>query len=204
PRRRRGVSQRRGRVEHVRAAAGSTGETAVGLVIVRQPGVNILEPVDRIRAQLPYLRALVPAEVSLRPVLDQTVTIRASVKNVEAALLISIGLVVLLFFLFLRIVRATILPGVVVPVSLIGTFAIMYLVGYSIDNLSLMALTVATGFVVDDAIVVVENVMRHIEKGASVLEATLTGAKEIGFTVLSMSTSLVAVFIPILLMGGIV
>jgi multidrug efflux pump len=137
-------------------------------------------------------------------VLDQTVTIRASVKTVEESLVISIVLVVLVVFLFLRNVRATIIPGVVVPVSLIGTFAIMYVIGYSIDNLSLMALTIATGFVVDDAIVVVENVMRHIERGAGVLEATLTGAKEIGFTVLSMSISLVAVFIPILLMGGIV
>jgi len=191
-------------VEDLRAGAVSNGETAVVLVINRQPGVNIIDTVDRIRAELPYLRALVPAEVTLRPVLDQTVTIRASVKNVEEALIISIALVVLVVFLFLRNVRATIIPGIVVPVSLIGTFAIMYLVGYSIDNLSLMALTVATGFVVDDAIVVVENVMRHIERGAGVLEATLTGAKEIGFTVLSMSISLVAVFIPILLMGGIV
>ena len=191
-------------VEDLRAGAVSNGETAVVLVIFRQPGVNIIDTVDRIRAELPYLRALVPAEVTLRPVLDQTVTIRASVKNVEEALIISIALVVLVVFLFLRNVRATIIPGIVVPVSLIGTFAIMYLVGYSIDNLSLMALTVATGFVVDDAIVVVENVMRHIERGAGVLEATLTGAKEIGFTVLSMSISLVAVFIPILLMGGIV
>jgi len=191
-------------VEDLRAGAVSNGETAVVLVIFRQPGVNIIDTVDRIRAELPYLRALVPAEVTLRPVLDQTVTIRASVKNVEEALIISIALVVLVVFLFLRNVRATIIPGVVVPVSLIGTFAIMYLVGYSIDNLSLMALTVATGFVVDDAIVVVENVMRHIERGVGVLEATLTGAKEIGFTVLSMSISLVAVFIPILLMGGIV
>jgi len=191
-------------VEDLRAGAVSNGETAVVLVINRQPGVNIIDTVDRIRAELPYLRALVPAEVTLRPVLDQTVTIRASVKNVEEALIISIALVVLVVFLFLRNVRATIIPGVVVPVSLIGTVAIMYLVGYSIDNLSLMALTVATGFVVDDAIVVVENVMRHIERGAGVLEATLTGAKEIGFTVLSMSISLVAVFIPILLMGGIV
>jgi multidrug efflux pump len=191
-------------VEDLRAGAVSNGETAVVLVIFRQPGVNIIDTVDRIRAELPYLRALVPAEVTLRPVLDQTVTIRASVKNVEEALIISIALVVLVVFLFLRNVRATIIPGIVVPVSLIGTFAIMYLVGYSIDNLSLMALTVATGFVVDDAIVVVENVMRLIERGAGVLEATLTGAKEIGFTVLSMSISLVAVFIPILLMGGIV
>jgi multidrug efflux pump len=191
-------------VEDLRAGAVSNGETAVVLVIFRQPGVNIIDTVDRIRAELPYLRALVPAEVRLSPVLDQTVTIRASVKNVEEALIISIALVVLVVFLFLRNVRATIIPGVVVPVSLIGTFAIMYLVGYSIDNLSLMALTVATGFVVDDAIVVVENVMRHIERGVGVLEATLTGAREIGFTVLSMSISLVAVFIPILLMGGIV
>jgi len=191
-------------VEDLRAGAVSNGEPAVVLVIFRQPGVNIIETVDRIRAELPYLRALVPAEITLRPVLDQTVTIRASVKNVEEALLISIGLVVLVVFVFLRNVRATLIPGIVVPVSLIGTFALMYLIGYSIDNLSLMALTVATGFVVDDAIVVVENVMRHIERGASVLDATLTGAKEIGFTVLSMSISLVAVFIPILLMGGIV
>ncbi len=191
-------------VQDLRAGAVSNGEPAVVLIIYRQPGVNIIDTVDRIRDELPYLRALVPAEITLRPVLDQTVTIRASVKNVEEALLISIGLVVLVVFLFLRNIRATIIPGVVVPVSLVGTFAVMYLVGYSIDNLSLMALTVATGFVVDDAIVVVENVMRHIERGASVLEATLTGAKEIGFTVLSMSISLVAVFIPILLMGGIV
>ena len=198
------VARIQANVEDLRAGAVSNGETAVVLVIFRQPGVNIIDTVDRILAELPYLRALVPAEVTLRPVLDQTVTIRASVKNVEEALLISIGLVVLVVFVFLRNVRATIIPGVVVPVSLIGTFAIMYLVGYSIDNLSLMALTVATGFVVDDAIVVVENVMRHIERGAAVLEATLTGAKEIGFTVLSMSISLVAVFIPILLMGGIV
>jgi multidrug efflux pump len=198
------VAEVRASVEDLRAGAVSDGKTAVVLVIFRQPGVNIIETVDRIRAELPYLRALVPAEISLKPVLDQTVTIRASVKDVEEALLISIGLVVLVVFLFLRNVRATIIPGVVVPVSLVGTFAVMYLVGYSIDNLSLMALTVATGFVVDDAIVVVENVMRHLEQGMSVLEATLLGAKEIGFTVLTMSISLVAVFIPILLMGGIV
>jgi multidrug efflux pump len=198
------VATVRKEVEDLRAGAVSNGRTAVVLVIFRQPGVNIIETVDRIRAELPYLRALIPAEVALTPVLDQTVTIRASVRDVEEALLISISLVVLVVFLFLRNVRATIIPGVVVPVSLVGTFAVMYLVGYSIDNLSLMALTVATGFVVDDAIVVVENVMRHIERGMSVLEATLTGAKEIGFTVLSMSLSLVAVFIPILLMGGIV
>src|SRR5205823_2401419 len=163
------VAQVRADVEDLRAGAVSDGKTAVVLVINRQPGVNIIETVDRIRAELPYLRALVPAEISLKPVLDQTVTIRASVKDVEESLLIAIGLVVLVVFVFLRNVRATIIPGVVVPVSLVGTFSVMYLVGYSIDNLSLMALTVATGFVVDDAIVVVENVMRHIEHGMSVL-----------------------------------
>src|SRR5262249_5082153 len=198
------VAKISGAVEDLRAGAVSDGQPAVVLVIFRQPGVNIIDTVDRIRAELPYLRALVPAEVALTPVLDQTVTIRASVKTVEESLVISIVLVVLVVFLFLRNVRATIIPGVVVPVSLIGTFAIMYVIGYSIDNLSLMALTIATGFVVDDAIVVVENVMRHIERGTGVLEATLTGAREIGFTVLSISISLVAVFIPILLMGGIV
>jgi multidrug efflux pump len=198
------VADVRASVEDLRAAAVSNGRPAIVLVIFRQPGVNVIETVDRIRAELPYLRALVPGEVQLQPVLDQTVTIRASVKDVEAALLISICLVILVVFVFLRNVRATIIPGVVVPVSLIGTFSFMYLIGYSIDNLSLMALTVATGFVVDDAIVVVENVMRHIEAGMSILEATLTGAREIGFTVLSISVSLVAVFIPILLMGGIV
>ena len=198
------VADVRASVEDLRAAAVSNGRPAIVIVVYRQPGVNVIETVDRIRAELPYLRALVPAEVQLQPVLDQTVTIRASVKDVEESLLISICLVILVVFLFLRNVRATIIPGVVVPVSLVGTFSVMYLVGYSIDNLSLMALTVATGFVVDDAIVVVENVMRHLEAGMSVLEATLTGAKEIGFTVLSISVSLVAVFIPILLMGGIV
>ena len=198
------VADIRADVEDLRAGAVSNGKTAVVLVVNRQPGVNIIETVDRIRKELPYLRALIPAHITLTPVLDQTVTIRASVKDVEESLLIAIGLVVLVVFVFLRNVRATIIPGVVVPVSLIGTFSVMYLVGYSIDNLSLMALTVATGFVVDDAIVVVENVMRHLERGMSVLEATLLGAKEIGFTVLTMSISLVAVFIPILLMGGIV
>ena len=198
------IAEIRAEVEDLRAGAVSGGKTAVVIVIYRQPGVNIIETVDRIRAQLPYLRALVPGNITLTPVLDQTVTIRASIQNVEESLLIAIGLVILVVFVFLRSVRATLIPGVVVPVSLVSTFAVMYLVGYSIDNLSLMALTVATGFVVDDAIVVVENIMRHIEDGMSVLEATLIGAREIGFTVLSMSVSLVAVFIPILFMGGII
>src|SRR5262249_47403757 len=196
------VAKISGAVEDLRAGAVSDGQPAVVLVIFRQPGVNIIDTVDRIRAELPYLRALVPAEVALTPVLDQTVTIRASVKTVEESLVISIVLVVLVVFLFLRNVRAMIIAGVVVPVSLIGTFAIMYVIGYSIDNLSLMALTIATGFVVDDAIVVVENVMRHIERGTGVLEATLTGAREIGFTVLSISISLVAVFLSLFFLGG--
>jgi multidrug efflux pump len=191
-------------VEDLRAVGIANGKPAALIIIFRQPGANIIETVDRIREADPELHALLPADVTLTPVLDQTVTIRASVRDVEHALMISVALVVLVVFLFLRDWRATAIPGVVVPVSLVGTFAFMYLIGYSIDNLSLMALTVATGFVVDDAIVVVENVTRHLEAGMSALEAAVTGAREIGFTVLSMSISLVAVFIPILLMGGLI
>jgi multidrug efflux pump len=191
-------------VEDLRSIGLANGKPAALLIIFRQPGANIIEAVDRIREQMPELHALLPADVTLTAVLDQTITIRASVHDVQISLMISVALVVLVVFLFLRDVRATAIPGVVVPVSLIGTFAFMYLVGYSIDNLSLMALTVATGFVVDDAIVVVENVMRHLEAGMPTLEAAITGAREIGFTVLSISVSLVAVFIPILLMGGLI
>jgi multidrug efflux pump len=191
-------------VEDLRSIGIANGKPAALIIIYRQPGANIIETVDRIREADAELHALIPADVTMTPVLDQTVTIRASVADVEHALMISVGLVVLVVFLFLRDWRATAIPGVVVPVSLVGTFAFMYLIGYSIDNLSLMALTVATGFVVDDAIVVVENVMRHLEAGMSTLDAALTGAREIGFTVLSMSISLVAVFIPILLMGGLI
>ncbi|HEX7214420.1 MAG TPA: efflux RND transporter permease subunit, partial [Methylomirabilota bacterium] len=191
-------------VEDLRAVGIANGKPAALIIIFRQPGANIIETVDRIREADPELHALLPADVTLTPVLDQTVTIRASVGDVEHALMISVALVVLVVFLFLRDWRATAIPGVVVPVSLVGTFAFMYLIGYSIDNLSLMALTVATGFVVDDAIVVVENVTRHLEAGMPTLEAAVTGAREIGFTVLSMSISLVAVFIPILLMGGLI
>ena len=191
-------------VEDLRAVGIANGKPAVLIIIYRQPGANIIDAVDGIRAALPELHALIPPDVALTPVLDQTVTIRASVSDVEHALMIAVGLVVLVVFLFLRDWRATAIPGVVVPVSLIGTFAFMYVIGYSIDNLSLMALTVATGFVVDDAIVVVENVMRHLEAGMPALEAALIGAREIGFTVLSISVSLVAVFIPILLMGGLI
>ncbi len=191
-------------VEDLRSVALANGRPAALLVIFRQPGANIIDTVDRIRATLPELHALAPAAVALTVVLDQTVTIRASVHDVEVALTIAVGLVVLVVYLFLRDARATAIPGVVVPVSLIGTFAFMYLFGYSLDNLSLMALTVATGFVVDDAIVVVENVTRHLEAGMPALEAAIVGAREIGFTVLSISVSLVAVFIPILLMGGLI
>jgi multidrug efflux pump len=191
-------------VEDLRSIGLANGKPSALIIIFRQPGANIIEAVDRIREAQPELHALLPADVRLTPVLDQTVTIRASVSDVEHALMISVALVVLVVFLFLRDWRATAIPGVAVPVSLVGTFAFMYLIGYSIDNLSLMALTVATGFVVDDAIVVVENVMRHLEAGMPALEAAVTGAREIGFTVLSISISLVAVFIPILLMGGLI
>jgi multidrug efflux pump len=191
-------------VEDLRSIGLANGKPAALIIIFRQPGANIIDAVDRIREAMPELHALIPPDVTLTPVLDQTVTIRASVSDVEHALMISVALVVLVVFLFLRDWRATAIPGVAVPLSLIGTFAFMYLMGYSVDNLSLMALTVATGFVVDDAIVVVENVTRHLEAGMPALEAALTGAREIGFTVLSISVSLVAVFIPILLMGGLI
>ena len=175
---------------------------AVLLVIFRQPGANIIATVDRINALLPQLRASIPAAMDLAVGMDRTTTIRASVKDVEFTLLISIALVIGVVFVFLRDWRATLIPSVAVPVSLIGTFAVMYLLSYSLDNLSLMALTIATGFVVDDAIVVVENISRHLEAGMDAEAAALQGAAEIGFTVLSISVSLVAVFIPILLMGG--
>jgi multidrug efflux pump len=191
-------------VENIRAAGFLDGKPCVILIVFRQPGANIIETVDRIIATIPSLEASVPAGMDFTVVLDRTSTIRASVRDVERTLLISVALVILVVFLFLRNVRATLIPGVAVPVSLIGTFGAMYLFGYSIDNLSLMALTVATGFVVDDAIVVIENVSRYLEQGMSPMQAALKGAAEIGFTVLSISISLVAVFIPILLMGGIV
>jgi len=191
-------------VEDVRTAGLANGKPAVLLIIFRQPGANIIATVDRVRALLPQLRASILGAVDLSVVLDRTTTIRASIRDVEIALLISIALVILVVFVFLRNAWATAIPGVVVPLSLIGTFGVMYLMGYSIDNLSLMALTISTGFVVDDAIVVIENITRHLEHGLRPLAAALRGAREVGFTVLSMSTSLVAVFLPILLMGGIV
>jgi multidrug efflux pump len=191
-------------VENLRSAGLANGKPCALVIVFRQPGANIIETVDGVRAALPQLKASIPSAIDLTVVVDQTTTIRASVRDVERTLLISIGLVILVVFIFLRNPRATIIPGIVVPVSLIGTFGVMYLCGYSLDNLSLMALTISTGFVVDDAIVVIENVTRHLEQGLKPLEAALLGAKEIGFTVLSITISLVAVFTPLLLMGGIV
>ncbi|HVN75339.1 MAG TPA: multidrug efflux RND transporter permease subunit [Thermoanaerobaculaceae bacterium] len=191
-------------VEDIRTMGLSNGKPAIIIIIFRQPGANIIETVDGVRAVLPQLQASVPPSVKLNVLIDATRTIRASVRDVEITLCIAISLVILVVFVFLRSVRSTFIPSVAVPISLIGTFGVMYLLGYSIDNLSLMALTVATGFVVDDAIVVIENITRHLEGGMQPMEAALTGAKEIGFTVVSISMSLVAVFIPILLMGGIV
>jgi multidrug efflux pump len=190
--------------ENIRAAGFVNGKPAVLIIIFRQPGANIIDTVDRVREAIPSLKASIPTAIDTEVVLDRTLTIRASVRDVERTLVISIALVILVVFLFLRNVRATLIPSVAVPVSLIGTFGVMYLFHYSIDNLSLMALTISTGFVVDDAIVVIENITRYLEQGMSPMQAALKGASEIGFTVLSISISLVAVFIPILMMGGIV
>jgi multidrug efflux pump len=191
-------------VENLRAGGMANGKPAILMIIFREPGANIIETVDNVRALLPQLRASISPSIQLNVLNDRTTTIRSSVKDVELTLLISIALVILVVFLFLRNVWATLIPSVVVPLSLLGVFGLMYLIGYSIDNLSLMALTISTGFVVDDAIVVIENISRHLEEGVRPFRAALMGAQEIGFTVLSMSTSLIAVFIPILLMGGIV
>jgi multidrug efflux pump len=191
-------------VQNLRAGGYLNGKRAVMLIISRQPGANIIDTVDRIYAQLPALDASIPSGIDITVVMDRTTTIKASVTTVERTLLISIALVILVVFLFLRNPRATLIPLVAVPTSLVGTFAAMYLFGFSLDNLSLMALTVSTGFVVDDAIVVMENITRHIENGMEPFAATLRGAREIGFTVMTISMSLIAVFIPLLLMGGIV
>ncbi len=191
-------------VEDVRNAGFINGRSGIVLVIFRQPGANMIETVDRVRALLPQLQASISPSIHLGVIIDRTTTIRASIHDVEITLVISVILVIFVVFVFLRNYWATIIPSVAVPLSLIGTFGVMYLCGYSLDNLSLMALTVSTGFVVDDAIVVIENITRHLEKGMKPFEAAMKGAREIGFTVISMSTSLVAVFIPILLMGGIV
>jgi multidrug efflux pump len=190
--------------ENIRAAGYADGKRAIFVFIFRQPGANIIQTVDRVKAQMPFLEAVLPQGVITTVVLDRTTTIRASVDTVEKTLFGSVCLVILVVFLFLRSPRATLIPSVAVPVSLIGTCAAMYLFGYSLDNLSLMALTIATGFVVDDAIVVMENITRHLESGMEPFAAAMQGAREIGFTVFSISMSLIAVFIPILMMGGIV
>jgi multidrug efflux pump len=191
-------------VQDLRNHGMANGKPAVLLIINRQPNANIIETVDRVKELLPELRASIPSDVSLEMTMERTVTIRASLHEVERTLTIAVALVILVVFLFLRNGRATLIPAIAVPISLIGTFAAMYLLGYSLNNLSLMALTIATGFVVDDAIVVLENVSRYIEKGMEPFEAALVGAREVAFTVVSMSVSLVAVFIPILFMGGII
>ncbi len=180
----------------------TNGKASVSFVVFRQSGANIIEVVDKIKAMLPTLRAIIPAAMNLDVTMERTVTIRASITDVQHSLAIATALVVLVVFAFLRRVRATLIPGVAVPVSLLGTFGVMYLCGYSLDNLSLMALTISTGFVVDDAVVVLENITRHVENGVPVMEAARRGTREVTFTVISMSVSLVAVFIPILLMGG--
>ena len=191
-------------VEDIRTAGLYNDKPSILLIIFRQPGANIIDTVDAIRVAVPQLTAEIPAGIQMAIVMDRTTTIRASVRDVQRALGISIVLVILVVFVFLRSVRTTLIPSIAVPLSLVGTFGVMYLFGYSIDNLSLMALAVATGFVVDDAIVVIENISRHLEQGMKPLAAAFLGAKEIGFTVVSISISLIAVFIPILLMSGIV
>jgi len=191
-------------VENLRNQGLADGQPSVLVILYRQPNANIIDTVDRITASLPALSASIPRGIDVRMMMDRTTTIRASLHDVETTLIISICLVILVVFAFLRNARAVLIPAVAVPVSLIGTFGAMYLMGYSLNNLSLMALTISTGFVVDDAIVVLENVSRHIEAGMGRRQAALQGAREVGFTVLSMSVSLIAVFVPILLMGGIV
>jgi hydrophobe/amphiphile efflux-1 (HAE1) family protein len=190
--------------ENLYAGAWDGDERAILVVVSKQPGANVIETVDKIKAALPQLKAVMPQAISVDILSDRTETIRASVHDVEITLAVTIALVVLVILLFLRNVRVTLIPGVVVPLSLLGALAVMYLCGFSLDNISLMALTISVGFVVDDAIVVVENIYRHIEDGMDPLDAALKGSREIGFTVLSISVSLVAVFIPLLLMGGIV
>jgi len=187
-------------VEDTRSAGLKDGKPSVLLVLNKQSGANITETVDKIKSLLPQLQASIPSAIDLSVVMDRSITIRASLDEVELSLMIAVVLVILVVFLFLRNLRSSMIPVITVPVSLIGTFGVMYLCHYSLDNLSLMALTIATGFVVDDAIVVLENTSRHIERGVPPREAALKGAGEVGFTVLTMSLSLIAVFIPILLM----
>ena len=191
-------------VENVRTLGLSNGKPAVMMIVYRQPGANIIQMVDRVKTLMPKLRASISPAIDIDLAVDRSKTIRASLRDVEITLVIAVALVILVVFAFLRNARAMLVPVVAVSVSLVATFAVMYLLGYSLDIFSLMALTVATGFVVDDAIVVLENITRHMDAGVPRLDATLLGAREVGFTVLSMSVSLIAVFVPILLMGGLV
>ncbi|MET0427240.1 MAG: efflux RND transporter permease subunit, partial [Microvirga sp.] len=190
--------------EDMKKAAWANGKRGVFLIVFKQPGANVIETVDRVRAELPRLQAAIPPAINIEVISDRTQTIRASVRDVQYTLLITIALVVLVIFLFLRKLWATLIPSVTVPLALLGTFGLMYLVGYSLDNLSLMALTIAVGFVVDDAIVMLENIVRYVENGEKPMDAAYKGSAEIGFTILSISISLIAVFIPLLLMGGII
>ncbi|WP_419805593.1 efflux RND transporter permease subunit [Terriglobus sp.] len=191
-------------VEDIHTFGMFNGHPSILIIVFKSPGANVIQTVDNIEKQLPALQASIPPSIKLQVALDRTVTIRASVRDITRTMMITIVLVILVVFFFLRELRSTLIPSVSVPLSLLGTFGVMYLLGYTLDNLSLMALTISTGFVVDDAIVVIENISRHLEEGMSPYEAAMLGSKEIGFTVLSMSISLIAVFIPILLMGGIV
>ena len=198
------IAEVRDSVENLRNLGLSDGKPAVLVVLYRQPAANVVETLARVKAVLPQLKASIPSAIDIHLTMDRTITIKASLRDVQRTLIIAIGLVILVVFLFLRNPGAALIPSVAVPVSLIGTFGVMYLLGYSLDNLSLMALTISTGLVVDDAVVVLENVTRHIEGGMSRMQAALQGTREVGFTVLAMSLSLIAVFIPILLMGGLV
>ena len=190
--------------ENVKQAAWMNQTPAVIVNIQRQPGANIIKVVDRIKELLPKLKASLPAAVEVAILTDRTNTIRASVEDVQFELMLTVALVVMVMFLFLRTLSATVIPSVAVPLSMVGTFGVMYLLGYSLNNLSLMALTISTGFVVDDAIVMIENIVRYIEEGDPPLQAALKGAEQIGFTILSLTISLIAVLIPLLFMGDIV
>jgi len=198
------VAQVNDSVQSLRYAGSSNGKPAVTLVVYKQPGANVIQTVDRIKAILPFLKASLPGGTDMVITGDRTATIRTSLADTEQTLVIAIVLVILVVLLFLRDTRAMLIPGVMVPISIIGTFSAMYLLGYSLNNLSLMALTIATGFVVDDAVVVLENISRHMELGRSRFQAALVGTKEVAFTVFSISLSLIGVFLPILLMGGII
>src|SRR5437016_12631727 len=190
-------------VQNDKIASWFNNTRGIVLAVQRQPGVNTVEVVDKITQMLPSFRSQIPASISLDILYDRSQSIRESVRDVQSTLLLTVGLVVLVIFLFLRNLSATVIPSLALPLSIIGTFAVMYLLGYSVDNLSLMALTLSVGFVVDDAIVMLENIVRHMEKGEGVLQAALNGSREISFTILSMTLSLAAVFIPVLFLGGI-